>query len=324
MDREEKLGLGAAVGGHALLAIGLALGLFMAADRIVEPPSMSVTLVGDDAPEPAPAAAVMEKIDTSEAVEPAAEASAQEAESAQELAAAKEAIQERAAEEAKAKQQSAQAEANALATARAAEQAKANAAKASATLAEKARAKEAAARADAARRDAANAKLRQQQQAAAAAKAREAAGAKLRAAAEAKRAADAKRLADAKRKAGRDRELADAISKIGGTGQTKQPNAAATKTAKAKIGNQIAIKGCPDGIDADRIVTTVSINLNSNGTIASLSNVVQGGRTDSNAPQMEPTKRCVLDSIRAAAPFRGLDATEYESWKSIRIGFKAS
>jgi colicin import membrane protein len=252
--------------------------------------------------------------------------------SAEELAAAKVAIEERAAEEAKAKQQSAQAEAKALESARAAELAKANAAKATATLAEKARAKEAAARADAARRDAANAKLRQEQQAAAAKRAREAADAKqraaaeakLRASAEAKRQAEAKRLADAKRKAGRDRELADAISKIGGSSQTKQPNAAATKTAKAKIGNQIAIRGCPDGIDADRIVTTVSINLNSNGTIASLSNVVQGGRTDSNAPQMEPTKRCVLDSIRAAAPFRGLDATEYESWKSIRIGFKAS
>lgn len=54
MDREEQIGLGAAVGGHALLFIGMALGLFMAADRIVEPKPMAVTIVGEDAVSMAP------------------------------------------------------------------------------------------------------------------------------------------------------------------------------------------------------------------------------------------------------------------------------
>jgi periplasmic protein TonB len=54
MDREEQIGLGAAVGGHALLFIGMALGLFMAADRIVEPKPMAVTIVGEDAVSTAP------------------------------------------------------------------------------------------------------------------------------------------------------------------------------------------------------------------------------------------------------------------------------
>lgn len=54
MDREEQIGLGAAVGGHALLFIGMALGLFMAADRIVEPKPMAVTIVSEDAVSMAP------------------------------------------------------------------------------------------------------------------------------------------------------------------------------------------------------------------------------------------------------------------------------
>ncbi len=54
MDREEQIGLGAAVGGHALLFIGMALGLFMAADRIVEPKPMAVTIVGEQAVSMAP------------------------------------------------------------------------------------------------------------------------------------------------------------------------------------------------------------------------------------------------------------------------------
>jgi periplasmic protein TonB len=56
MDREETIGLASAVGGHALLLIGMALGLFMATDRIVKPPSMAVNLVSEaevsSAPDP--------------------------------------------------------------------------------------------------------------------------------------------------------------------------------------------------------------------------------------------------------------------------------
>ena len=54
MDRAEKIGLGAAVGGHGLLLLAMAFGLFMAKNRIVEPPSMAVTLVGEDSVSAAP------------------------------------------------------------------------------------------------------------------------------------------------------------------------------------------------------------------------------------------------------------------------------
>jgi colicin import membrane protein len=319
MDREEKLGLGAAVGGHALLVIGLALGLFMTAKPIIEPPNMAVTLVSEDAsPSPSPASSPEPEQTVSEPTKAEREEPVTEDDSAADEAAATALLKERAAQDAADQKRAAQAKAKAEAAARAAAEAKAAALKASATAAEIARAKEAAKRAEAARQEAAAAKLRQQQQAAALAKKRAAEDAKRRADAE------AKRLAEAKRKASANRELADAISKLGTSGAPKTANVAATKKAKAKIGNQIRIRGCPDGIEADRIVTTVTINLNSNGTIASLSNIAQQGRTDSNAAQMEPTKRCVLESIRAAAPFTGLDPTEFESWKSIRIGFKAS
>jgi outer membrane biosynthesis protein TonB len=54
MDREEKIGLTTALGGHALLFIGMAFGLLMATDRIKEPPPMTVSLVGEDAVSAAP------------------------------------------------------------------------------------------------------------------------------------------------------------------------------------------------------------------------------------------------------------------------------
>ena len=106
-----------------------------------------------------------------------------------------------------------------------------------------------------------------------------------------------------------------------GLGGDNSPNKAATARAKATIGTQIRIRGCPSGLDVEKIVTRVTINLNRNGSIASLTNISQTGRTASNAPQLKPTESCIVNSIRAAAPFKGLEEADYASWKSIRITF---
>lgn len=47
MDRAEKLGLGAAVGGHVVLLGAMALGLMMSAEPIAKPEAISVSLVGE-------------------------------------------------------------------------------------------------------------------------------------------------------------------------------------------------------------------------------------------------------------------------------------
>ncbi len=66
MDRAEKIGLGSAVGGHALLLAAFYLGLFSATKELPKPAPITVSLVGEVAPvstapdaiqeEPAPAA----------------------------------------------------------------------------------------------------------------------------------------------------------------------------------------------------------------------------------------------------------------------------
>lgn len=47
MDRTEKLGLGAAVGGHVVLLGAMALGLMMSAEPVSKPEAISVSLVGE-------------------------------------------------------------------------------------------------------------------------------------------------------------------------------------------------------------------------------------------------------------------------------------
>lgn len=47
MDRAEKLGLGAAVGGHVMLLGAMALGLMMSAEPVTKPEAISVSLVGE-------------------------------------------------------------------------------------------------------------------------------------------------------------------------------------------------------------------------------------------------------------------------------------
>ena len=47
MDRAEKLGLGAAIGGHVVLLGAMALGLLMSAERLTKTQPISVSLVGE-------------------------------------------------------------------------------------------------------------------------------------------------------------------------------------------------------------------------------------------------------------------------------------
>jgi periplasmic protein TonB len=51
MDRTEQIGLGSAIGAHALLLILLSLGLFGASERLVRPPPIEVSIIAESAPE---------------------------------------------------------------------------------------------------------------------------------------------------------------------------------------------------------------------------------------------------------------------------------
>lgn len=294
MERAEIIGLGVAVAGHVVLIAILAFGLLASEEMIEKPQSIAVTLDGPGSPLPITG-------DIGDSLpEPSEEESAPAEEPDTSADDSAMAAKEAAAAEAEAEARRAEAAAKA----------------ANASAAEKARAKKLAAEAARKKREAAAAEAKRK-------KAREAAAKKKR---EAERKRKAEAEAERKRKAAeaarRKKDFENRMGKALGGGDNA-PSAGAARKARATIGGQIPIRGCPSGIDVNKIVTRVTINLNRNGSIKSLTNISQSGRTASNAPQMAPTQRCILNSIRAAAPFSGLNAADYQSWKSIRIGFKA-
>jgi TolA protein len=362
MDRAEQIGLGSAVGGHALLLGLFALGVFQMTDEIKPPEPISVSLVSADAIEEDAAAGAPPETATLSPEELAAAepVAAPVADNSEAEAAAQERAQAAAAEAAEDRQKQAEAQqaaqqkqAEAAAAAQAAAKAKADAARVSATAAEKQRAREAQARADQAKRDAAAAAERQRKQAADAAQkaaarkaaaeaankkaaadaAKRAADTKARAAADAKaKAAAAKAQADAKRKAdaarakeleeGRKR-LENAVNGAGGSGKTAAQVRGAVTIA---LGNQIGprFQSCaPNGPEIEDIFTYMSLNIGKNGALISATIYDQKGVSPTNSAQAAPLKRCALEAARAASPFKGLDPIDYEVWKTHKMKLRA-
>lgn len=125
----------------------------------------------------------------------------------------------------------------------------------------------------------------------------------------------------------------------GGTGNTPQKGKGegAGKGESIKTAGQISrevtavlgpkilrfVRQCaPSGVDVNRIITTVTINLSVNGSVTSLSGISQRGITDNNRAQAQPMERCVTGAIRKAAPFTELNAKDYDGWKSHRMSFQ--
>lgn len=285
MDRAERIGFGTAVGGHALLLGAFAIGLLISNDRIVSSQGIEVSLVEDQAA-PGP-------VESTDLEAPTAEPEMQ----AFEVAEAKEAAEQDARAQAKTA-----AEADAKAQ-QAIDEARRNSD--NALLRQKA--EEAQRKADAAKKAALEAERK-----------------KKKLEEEARRKREQKILEQKRREeaARRQREFEERMGRIFGGGGSNAFSEEVARKAKVAIGNQIRIIGCPSGVDVEKIVTNVTIELNKNGTIASLTNVTQSGRTPSNAPQMDLTRNCILSSIRKVGAFEGLDVEDYASWKSIRIGFR--
>lgn len=73
----------------------------------------------------------------------------------------------------------------------------------------------------------------------------------------------------------------------------------------------------PQGLDADRLVTVLSFNLNPDGTLAGTPQVVrQDGITDSNRAQAGRHAEIAISAVQRAAPFK-LPKEYYNAWKKI-------
>ena len=73
----------------------------------------------------------------------------------------------------------------------------------------------------------------------------------------------------------------------------------------------------PQGVDAEKLVTILSWNLNADGTLAGSPRVVrQDGITDANRPQAARHAEQAIRAVQLAAPFN-LPAEYYDAWKRV-------
>jgi hypothetical protein len=77
-------------------------------------------------------------------------------------------------------------------------------------------------------------------------------------------------------------------------------------------------RNAPQGVDADKLVTVLSWELNPDGTLKGVPRIVsQSGITDSNRPQAALHAERAIRAVQLAAPFE-LPEQFYDKWKRIR------
>lgn len=134
---------------------------------------------------------------------------------------------------------------------------------------------------------------------------------------------------------GLSRNFEDSINNIGkapGAGKAVGTPAAKTATeVRRSVGVSIAgqirsrVRACaPSGIDINKIETFVTLSLEPSGKLTSVRFDKQVGVTDSNQPQAGPLKDCILQAVRAASPYDGLDPEYHDVWKTHALRLRAT
>ncbi len=106
------------------------------------------------------------------------------------------------------------------------------------------------------------------------------------------------------------------------TSETRIPAAQIGASAKASLAQAIARQlrphwSAPQGVDAEKLVTVLSFDLNPDGSLAGRPRVVsQSGVTVSNAPQKDLHAERAIRAVQLAAPF-DLPPEFYEAWKRV-------
>lgn len=106
----------------------------------------------------------------------------------------------------------------------------------------------------------------------------------------------------------------------------KQAKATDRKMISASIGQQTALyfrRCAPGGVDANLIVTRLSLRIDQTGRLIDAIFVGQDGVNDLNRPLAGMHKRCAINSARAASPYRNLPTEHYEQWKNWPLHFKS-
>ena len=134
---------------------------------------------------------------------------------------------------------------------------------------------------------------------------------------------------------GLSRSFEDSINNIGkapGAGKAVGTPAAKTATeVRRSVGVSIAgqirsrVRACaPTGVDINKIETFVTLSLEPSGRLASVRFDKQIGLNDTNQTQAGPLKDCILQAVRAASPYVGLDPEYYDVWKTHALRLRAT
>lgn len=121
------------------------------------------------------------------------------------------------------------------------------------------------------------------------------------------------------------KSFSDAFANMGNparaTGTAATPKAALTGPQKAALIGAISREirphwRAPEGLEAERLVTYVTFNLNRDGTISGTPTTRQEGITAANRPQAQRHAEQAVRAIRLAAPF-DLPVEYYDAWKRV-------
>ena len=137
------------------------------------------------------------------------------------------------------------------------------------------------------------------------------------------------------RPGGLSKSFEDSINNVGkapGAGKAVGTPAAKTgaevkRSVSASLASQIKsrVRACaPSGVEISQIETFVTLSLEPSGRLTNVQFNKQVGVNDSNRPQADPLKQCILQSVRAASPFSGLDPEYHDVWKSHALRLRAT
>ncbi len=126
-----------------------------------------------------------------------------------------------------------------------------------------------------------------------------------------------------------DNAFSNGVSRTAANGKAKTPTATQASaqqvsTWSSLIGSRVRgpWNSCPvNGLDVQNLRAVVRFTLNRDGTIMSISDPEISGITASNQPQVRPFHDCAVRAIKLAAPFSGLPAEFYDSWKLRKLTF---
>jgi periplasmic protein TonB len=119
---------------------------------------------------------------------------------------------------------------------------------------------------------------------------------------------------------------APAVGKAVGTPAAKSATEV-RRSVSVSLASQIRsrVRACaPSGVDINKIETFVTLSLESSGRLSSVRFDKQVGINDSNQPQAGPLRDCILQAVRAASPYEGLDSEYYEVWKNHALRLRAT